>query len=508
MEPYAAKLGRGVVLLALMSIPVLLSVFFFAGQSLRLDEAQSLWQSGRGVGYIFNLVAKDVHVPLYHILLHFWRIAFGDTVTVARSMSLFFYILSIPALYLLGTAAYNRRVGFFAAFLFSISPFVNWYGNEIRMYTLFTFLVILNQYFFVKIFKNTEQSTSPAARDHIWALYALTAILGVFSHYFFFLNLASQAVFYLLQRKRFHAGSFKRFVYAMIIVCAVFVPWGWYVLHLGEAGNQDPLLAVPTSVNLFSTVSQFVFGFQNDNINTILLSLWPITILFAFLGLRKRAGRNEHPETLYFLITLLVSIAIAFVGSFVIAPIFVSRYLIFTVPSLYLLLAGLFESYTSQFAQLARYGLAALMVLTLAVEIASPTTPVKENYEEATSYLNTHATAQDVVILSAPFTVYPVQYYYRGTAPITTLPIWNQYSYGPIPSFDAAKLPDQVKDATGSSQNVYLLLSYDQGYEKQIKDYFESHYQRLYLHTYSDDLTLYVYKLRYDTAATQVTMTP
>jgi mannosyltransferase len=509
MAPYAAKLTRGLVLVILMCTPVLLSVFFFAGQSLRLDEAQSLWQSGRSVGYIFTLVAEDVHVPLYHILLHFWRIAFGNTVIVARVMSLVFYILSIPALYALGKIAYNRRVGLFAAFLFSISPFMNWYGNEIRMYTLFTFFVILNQYFFVKILRSQQENTqvNKERNDTTWALYTLTAILGVFSHYFFFLNLASQAVFFLIQRKLFPKGSFKRFVYALIIVAAVFVPWGWYVLHLGQAGNQEPLLAVPTTVNLFSTVSQFVFGFQNDNINTVLLSLWPITILFAFLGLRNRAGRTSLPSTQYFLITLLVSIAIAFVGSFIIAPVFVSRYLIFTVPSLYLLLASMFESYTPQWAQLARYAVAAIMILTLAVEITSPTTPVKENYEEAVAYIDAHATAQDVVVLSAPFTVYPVQYYYRGAAPITTLPVWNQYSYGAIPPFNAADLPNQVTLAIGSSQNVYLLLSYNQGYEQNIKDYFDSHYQRLYTATYSDDLTLYEYKLRYDTNATAATST-
>lgn len=490
---------RALVLLILMCIPVALSVFFFAQQSLRLDEAQSLWQSGRSVGYIFALIAQDVHVPLYHVLLHFWRIAFGDTITAARIMSLVFYMLSIPALYALGKLAFNQRVGLFAAFLFALSPFMNWYGNEIRMYTLFTFFVILNQYFFVRIFKNKEHS------DHVWALYTLTAILGVFSHYFFFLNLASQEVFYLVQRNTFPPGSFKRFVYALLMVCAVFLPWGLFVLNQGQAGNQEPLLAVPTTINLFSTMSQFVFGFQNDNINTILLSLWPISIIFAFLGLRNRAGRATHPATQYFLITILVSITIAFVGSFIVAPVFVSRYLIFTVPSLYLLLASMFESYSSNFAQLARYGIAAIMIITLAVEITSPTTPVKENYEGAAAYLNSHVTAQDVVVLSAPFTIYPVQYYYRGDAPITTLPIWNQYSYGPIPPFEAPKLESEVKQALGSSQNVYLLLSYDQGYEKEIKDYFEQHYQRLYLHTYSDDLTLYVYKLRYDTAASQVT---
>jgi len=496
----AFSFGTFLALAVLMLIPVGLSIAFFSGQSLRLDEAQSLWQSSRDVAHILTLVSQDVHVPLYHLMLHFWRIYFGNTVVVARDMSLLFYIISIPALYFLGKLAYGRTVGLFAAFLFSISPFMNWYGNEIRMYTLFTFFVILNQYFFLKILKSREHN------DHVWALYTLTALFGVFSHYFFFLNLASQAVFYFIRHKQFLPGSFKRFFFAVIIVVVAFVPWGLYVLHQGQAGNQEPLLAVPTTVNLFSTVSQFLFGFQNDNINTVLLSLWPITVLFGLLSLRKRSGSVRALQTEYFLITVIVSVAIAFVGSFIVAPVFVSRYLIFTVPSIYLLLASLFESYGPQPARIARYVLAVLMLVTLGVEIISPTTPVKENYKSATDYLNSHVTAQDVVILSAPFTVYPVEYYYHGDAPVTTLPIWDQYSYGPIPAYNASQLPEQVKQTTGSSQNVYLLLSYNQGYESDIKNYFESRYQRLYQQTYSDDLTLYVYKLRYDTTQSAVTV--
>jgi hypothetical protein len=354
---------------------------------------------------------------------------------------------------------------------------------------------------FIKIFKAKEHS------DHVWALYVLTAILGVFSHYFFFLSIASQAVFYFLRRDLFPKGSLKRFVTAMVLIAAVFLPWGWYVLHLGQAGNQEPLLAVPTSVDLFSTVSQFVFGFQNDNINTVLLSLWPIVILFGFLGLRKRANTLTAPQTQYLLTTLVVSIAIAFIGSFIVAPVFVSRYLIFTVPSLYLLLASLFENYTPNVGAWARFGIAALMLVTLGVEIMSPTTPVKENYEAAVEYLNSHVNAQDVVVLSAPFTVYPVEYYYHGTAPLTTLPIWNQYAYGAIPPYTATSLPAQVASSTANSQNVYLLLSYNQGYENDIKKYFQSHYQQLYTQTYSDDLTLYVFKLRYDTTLSAVSTT-
>src|SRR5262249_6205116 len=148
---------------------------------------------------------------------------------------------------------------------------------------------------------------------------------GVFSHYFFFLNLLAQAVFYFLRRDLFSKHALRRFIFAAVVVCGAFLPWAWYVLHLGTAGFQEPLLALPSSVNVFSTFAQFLFGFQNDNINTFFLSLWPVTVIFALFTL----GRTKKilPETEYFLLTLLLSFVVAFAISFVIAPVFVSRYL-------------------------------------------------------------------------------------------------------------------------------------------------------------------------------------
>lgn len=63
-----------------------------------------------------------------------------------------------------------------------------------------------------------------------------------------------------------------------------------------------------------------------------------------------------------------------------------------------------------------------------------------------------------------------------------------------------------MTQAVGSSQNVYLLLSYDQGYEKNIKDYFDSHFQQISSQQFSHDLNLYVYRLRYDTTNTARSM--
>lgn len=468
-----------------------LSWFFFSNQSLRLDEAQSLWQSGRSISDILTLVAKDVHVPFYHILLHLWRTFVGNTLEAARLMSLLFYVLCIPAIYYLGKLSYSRSVGLFAAVLMAASPFMNWYGNEIRMYTLFTFLIICNQYFFIKIRKTNS--------DHAWIGYAATAILGVYSHYFFLVNLGVQGLFFLFTRSHFPHLALRRFMMTGALVVLSFVPWVSYVYTLGEALNQQPLLPVPTAVNIFSAFSQFLFGFQNDHLNTFFLSLWPLAVIFGFVSLRK----NSRPsiETLYFLTAVLASVVVLFIISVTLQPVFVSRYLIFTVPALYLLISSAVEQYSARTTAILKVGLTALLAIMLVVEIVNPTAPVKENYFEATEYLNAHASPADIVLVSAPFTVYPVEYYYRAPAPLITLPLWDRYSFGPIPSFSQNELEEEIPKVLRSNRNAWLLLSYDQGYEKNIREYFDTHYERIAEKQFSPGLTLYEYKIRYDAQA-------
>lgn len=487
LEP--SRTATVAAVLSAMAIPLVLAIAFLP-QSLRLDEAQSLWQASRPALAILSIVAGDVHVPLYHLVLHAWLLYMGDTVASARILSLLFFMLSIPLLYLLGERVYGRRVALFAVFVFAISPFMNWYANEIRMYTMLVFFTLANQYFFVRLFSDERP------REGVWALYALTAILGAFTHYFFFLNLLAQAAYYFARRELFPEGALRRFMLTALVLGIAFIPWIWYVAAQGVAGFETPVLARPSSVNLFGAFSEFFFGFQSDTLNTIVLSLWPVAIILAFLGLRRR--RLAH-ATEYFTLSVVLPFALAFLISFVITPVFVSRYLIFTIPALYLAVAALFASYPARFGTFARATLVLLVLMTLVIEIANPRAPVKEDYVDAVAYMSAHATPQDAILLSAPFTVYPVEYYYRGSAAISTLPAWDQFAHGAIPPFDPGQLPQEVAAATAGDQNVYLLLSYDQGYEKQVHDYFESHYKRLYTQQYSNDLTLYVYRLRYDT---------
>jgi hypothetical protein len=437
---------------------------------------------------VLAVVGEDVHVPLYHLLLHFWQIFMGNSVELARVLSLSFYLATIPAVFLLGRKVFGKSVGLFAAILFAISPFMNWYGSELRMYTLLTLMSVLSHYFFLQIYRGEGKRT--------WWAYGAVAILGMYSHYFFAFVLLTQAAFFLLKRREFPAGSFKKFLIVAGVLALSFAPWLAFVQGLGGASNTKPYLPTPDSTDVFSTFAQFLFGFPNDRLNALILSLWPITILLGFLALRSR--RRVEPEVTYFLLAASLPIIGAVAVSLLYSPVYLTRYLIISLPPLYLFISWLIAGYPLRLANAARFGLVGLMAVMLAFQTFSPGVPVKQDYRGAAEYLNQHATPQDVVVVSAPFTVYPIEYYYTGQAKIETLPLWDRAKSGAIPAFDAGRLPEEVKAANGNHRLAYLILSEDQGYEQEIRNYYEYNFQRLDEKQLSPDLTLRVYQVRYD----------
>ena len=489
-----AKSDTAYSLIFLVIFVAVLSFLVFSRQSLRLDEAQSLWQTSHSLPAMISIIGEDVHVPLYHTILHFWQLFLGNEVATARMLSLFFFMLALPAMYLLGSLSYNSRVATFATALMAISPFLNWYGNEIRMYSLFALLTIINQYFFVSIFM--RKGEAPESRSGIWLGYAATLVLGMFTHYFFALTIIAQAIFFLSYRHVFQRQTLRTFLVTAMMVAVMFAPWIYFVSTLGSAENTKPNLAEPTTIDLFNTFSQFIFGFQNDHINTILVSLWPILVLLVFLALRRH--RRIEPQTMYLLFSLFIPIIIVFTVSLWYRPIYLTRYLILTLPSLYLLISWVISTYPRRLAQTVQAVLIVGMSVTLAIEIANANTPVKEDYRAASIYLTEQTNPQDIIVVSAPFTVYPIEYYYRGSASIETIPHWDRLKRGAIPEFSEERLPEQVEDIARSHERLWLLLSYDQGYEEDIRLYFDNNFERIEARNFSQGLNMYVYRLRYE----------
>ena len=485
-----------IIILSLMLGAFLYAWFFMLPQGIGLDESQSMWQASHTVGGLFYVVAQDVHVPLYHLLLHLWQIAFGNSVRAARLLSLLIYLPIIPLVYFLGKISFKKDlVGLFAAVLFTISPFANWYGSTIRMYGLLTLITVINQIFFVLIFQSREK-----ARPAYWVGYFVSVLFGVYSHYFFFFIILAEIVFFFAYRPQFPKGALSRFLLIGIIVLILFSPWLMYVRSLGKFGaNTSPKLSPPTTVDIFNTFSNFLFGFQTDPVNTAILSSWPLITLILFLALQK--GTRVMPETVFFLVTALVPIAAAAALSHVITPFYLSRYFIGLMPSFCIAASWFFTLYPRTLSRVARTALVGAMAFSLRVQTASPASPIKEDYKDVAAYIETYATARDVIAVSAPFTIYPVEYYYRGPATLTTLPVWNRLEFGPIPTFSMGRLESDTASFS-RYENLWLILSYDQGYEQQMRIYLDTHYERVSLAHFSPGLDVYEYRLRYNANAT------
>lgn len=468
------------------------SVLVFSKTSLRLDEAQSLFQVSRDYPGLLFQIAQDVHVPGYHTLLRGWITIFGSDVSTARYMSLLFYIATIPAVFYLGSMIFNRRIGLLAALFVTISPFMEWYGSEARMYSMLAFVTVIHHILFLKVFKQ--------GRPVHWFWYTVVTIIGLYTHYFFAFVILTEGMFYLLFRQQFPAGSLKRFIIAGAVALAAIMPWLWYVRSLGSASNTKPSLMTPSSGDLFNTYAQFLFGFQVDALNTIIVSLWPIVVLLAFFALQK--NHKVSPSAIFFVMAAVVPVLGAFIISITIRPFYLSRYLIVALPALVILLAWIISIYPKR---IRRFLQAAFVLVTLGllyIQVANPNTPVKEDYKAAASYLEQHATSRDTIIVSAPFTVYPTEYYYKGDAKLTTQPIWDRFSKGAVPPFNAATVKQETDKNVLDYQNAWLVLSYDQGYNEKIRKYYDSRFERLSTKEFSPKLVIYQYKIRYDPPVT------
>lgn len=483
----------GVSLLLMIGFAIYFSLAVFSQTSLRLDEAQSLFQTNRDLAGVLNLVAQDVHVPGYHILLHYWQLVFGNDIFTARMMSLVFFVLLIPSVYVLANYTFDRRVGLFAALLVTLSPFMDWYGSEARMYTMLALLAVLHQLAFMKLFKE--------GKTVHWVWFTLTAIMGMYTHYFFAFVILTEIFFYVFSRKEFAAPkAFRKFLISGGLVVAALAPWLYYVYQLGTASNTQPSLTEPTSIDLFNTYAQFIFGFQVDGLNTIIVSLWPIIVLLAFFALQ--ANRKTSREVIFFVMAAIVPVIGAFIISVTVRPFFQSRYLIVALPALMIFVAWVLSIYPTRVRRALQGVIIVVMAGLFAVQAINPNTPVKEDYRDAVGYLSENTTSQDVVILSAPFTIYPTEYYYTGPAKVTTQPIWNRFEQGAVPAFDEQKLADEVDANTRSYRTAWLMLSYDQGYNKDVKNYYDNNFERTSVREFSKDLWVYSYKIRYDPTLT------
>ena len=131
-----------------------------------------------GPGRVIRAVLRsDTSPPVYYLLLNLWTRGFGTGDTALRMFSVWWAVLSLPLVWLLGRDLGGPRVAWSACALFACSPVACFYSAEGRMYSLVWLLVLALAWVTIRL--------AGGIRPRQAAAWIVLGAAGLLTHYFF-----------------------------------------------------------------------------------------------------------------------------------------------------------------------------------------------------------------------------------------------------------------------------------------------------------------------------------
>jgi hypothetical protein len=241
-DPAAAAVGLLIVLGAALR-------FYGLGhQGYWYDEANTVFLMRHSVGEMLGLLPTNESTPpFYYCVAWVWTQVFGSGEAGLRSLSALFGVLVIPAAFVLGSAACNRRVGLVLAALVTCNPLLIWYSQEARAYALMVLMTVLTLVALTAITRN------PTART--FAAWAVAAIVALTTHYYAVLIVAPEAVWLLWHERRRRSAQIA--LAAVTVAGAALIP-----LALSQNGtHRDRWISrAPLGPRLGQLIPQLLIG--------------------------------------------------------------------------------------------------------------------------------------------------------------------------------------------------------------------------------------------------------
>lgn len=374
----------------LVAVALLVLVAFFIraasldAQSLWRDEvdalrfAQAPWSE-----MLSNFTRPGWNGPLYYLMLRGWIALTGQTEYAMRFFSLIFGVLGVPLIYTLGRRLFDRTVGLIAALLVTTSPYLTWYSQEVRMYTWVPALAMLAIYALHRALSGSPLLSSSKGNGwHWWMVQIVATTLAFYSHILAAFLVPVQVLLYFAwwPQARQH---WKPALISLACLTLPYLPLAvWQAplaLQARETGFQAYTLGrmVEILLNAWST------GMRSWG--------WPWGAILMALG--AVSGIIDPSASWRDRLALLVWLTIPLLSVWLISlrqPLFTDRYLIWSAPAFYLLIAlGL--------ASLRRLGAQAhFLIVALASALLifnsvnlwqQATTPIKSDFRAAAAYV-------------------------------------------------------------------------------------------------------------------------
>lgn len=311
--------------------------------SIWLDEATSLHVAEKSLSDIINGVGFDrATPPAYYVLLHYWLRfwnffpSFGfSAAEKLRGFSVLFDVINLWLIWLISFRLLTLRGAILTTSLAVFSPYLIYYAQEGRMYSLLLSEVLVCTLIVLKAMNR------PLYRKEALAV-LFVGILGMYTHYYFTLFFIALSLAVLVDDRFRSKRSFQWFALGAVVALS-FIPWISVLTKL--VGSDAQSFRKFTIEVLPYTYIRFVVGYaimplsmeaKASPLDTLLQSL-PVLVapllLFAVVMIHGlvRMCLLERRVALYLVLPLFLP-AILALGISLKVPMLSERYLIVSYP--------------------------------------------------------------------------------------------------------------------------------------------------------------------------------
>ncbi|WAC05032.1 MAG: glycosyltransferase family 39 protein [Methanoregula sp.] len=284
------------LLLALTLISAFLRFYNLGFNSLWLDEASTYTISKGSFLEIWQVTAGgEFNPPLFYWTEHI-MLMFGNSEVILRLIPALLGVFTIPLVYFIGKEFLDRNTGIIAAAFCTFSPFLIFFSQEARAYSMMLFFIAFAMVFYLKALKTNDIKH--------WAIFGFLSALAFWSHFYALVMIGSLVLYGLYEL----VPKIRKDISTVRPIAAGGVVFGLICL---------PLIIIMIQLFAKRTASAPTFGIQGLGIITetfiqisgfserfYYFSFLPLMILF-FLGIYQAFSLDKNKGIFLVSITVL-----------------------------------------------------------------------------------------------------------------------------------------------------------------------------------------------------------
>jgi mannosyltransferase len=381
--------------------------------------------------------ASEAHPPLFHLIIKSLFLVFGESIFIGRFFSVILASSIVVLVYLFAKKHFTTKVALFSVVMLVFNPIMVSFAQELRMYMLTTFFTFLNlASFYYAMTLN---------KKHLWALYVITSILGLYTHYYFAFTFFCTIVFMILYistrlgSRKLEKELLNRFFLSLILVLMAYLPWIPALMKQMSDMSQATWIEPARLITMYRLFCYFFSTKFSFDINPVVRATVPATIslIVLFYGAWYMIRKKRFDIQYIFIFTVFFTpLVFSLLFSVFLFSIINFRYFLPYYPWFVLLFAFGLSKIPYRIVQ---YGILGFMVIVISITtIGVLTNNFNGSAEQVAQYLNERVKDGEVIITFEESSFLTIHYYLDDKETI--------YYYTETPTIDAKginTLPDR-----------------------------------------------------------------